>query len=52
MDENDLCCKGTNCDKKDKCLRYLNGVKADENFDRVSWISIADSNNCVYLKEN
>lgn len=50
MDENDLCCKGDNCLIKDKCLRYLNGLKANENFERVSWISITNSNNCVYFK--
>lgn len=50
MNENDLCCKGNNCSLKDKCLRYLNGIKANETYERVSWISIADSNNCIYFK--
>ena len=42
MNENDLCCNSENCILKEQCKRYIKGLEAKQNKERVSWLSLYD----------
>ena len=50
MNENDLCCNSDNCSMKEQCQRYLKGLEAIKNFERVSWLNVYDKD--LWVKVN
>ena len=54
MNENDLCCNSDNCSLKDNCQRYIKGLEAKKNNERVSWLTrnIKIDNCSWFIKNN